>query len=99
MNIEKWLKTKFREGFRSMNTTFAQNDPNNLGRVNRKVFRQVLGKFGLHLRDDNALNALLSRCGILEPGDVNYKQFLHRFQDRSDQGKHFNRSTEKISFI
>ena len=50
------------------------------------VFRQVLSKFGLHLKDDNALNSLLSRCGILEPGDVNYKMFLARFQDRSDQG-------------
>lgn len=36
--------------------------------------------------DDHALNTLLSRVGILEPGDVSYKMFLTRFQDRSDQG-------------
>ena len=39
------------------------------------------------LRDDHALNSMLSRCGVLEPGPVNYVKLLERFQDRSDQGK------------
>ena len=30
---------------------------------------------------------MLSRCGVLEPGPVNYVKLLERFQDRSDQGK------------
>ena len=40
-----------------------------------------------YLRDDHALNSMLSRCGVLEPGPVNYVKLLERFQDRSDQGK------------
>ena len=47
-------------------------------------------------RDDHALNTLLSRCGVLEPGPVNYVKLLERFQDRSDQGKNNPYSLEYI---
>ena len=85
-NIEQWLKFKFREGFKDLRDAFKLHDRSDSGRIGRKNFRRVLGKYGLHLKDDHALNTLLSRVGILEPGDVNYKMFLTRFQDRSDQG-------------
>ena len=49
-------------------------------------FRPDLSSF-FYLRDDHALNSMLSRCGVLEPGPVNYVKLLERFQDRSDQGK------------
>ena len=86
LNIEKWLKAKFREGFKKMHQAMAAYDTDETGRINRKEFRHVLGTYGLHLRDDHALNTLLSRCGVLEPGPVAYTKLLERFQDRSDQG-------------
>ena len=33
---------------------------------------------------------MLSRCGVLEPGPMNYVKLLERFQDRSDQGKFYD---------
>ena len=98
-NIEQWLKYKFREGFKDLRDAFKLHDRSDTGRIGRKNFRRVLGKYGLHLKDDHALNTLLSRVGILEPGDVNYKMFLTRFQDRSDQGMTYevlNRKEKKI---
>ena len=86
LNIEKWLKAKFREGFKEMHQAMKKYDKDDLGRINRKDFRHVLSTYGLHLRDDHALNTLLSRCGVLEPGPVAYVKLLERFQDRSDQG-------------
>ena len=46
LNIEKWLKTKFREGFKELQNALKLHDTENNGRINRKAFRQVLGKFG-----------------------------------------------------
>ena len=50
LNIEKWLKSKFREGFKDMLNAMKKYDNDDTGRINRKDFRHVLGQYGLHLR-------------------------------------------------
>ena len=50
LNIEKWLKSKFREGFKDMLSAMKKYDNDDTGRINRKDFRHVLGQYGLHLR-------------------------------------------------
>ena len=50
LNIEKWLKSKFREGFKDMLNAMKKYDGDDTGRINRKDFRHVLGQYGLHLR-------------------------------------------------
>ena len=50
LNIEKWLKSKFREGFKDMLNSMKKYDSDDTGRINRKDFRHVLGQYGLHLR-------------------------------------------------
>lgn len=86
INIEKWLKDKFREGFKLMRSEFKKCDPGKSGKVSRDEFRRVLAQFDLFLREDSALNMLLARCGLSERGDINYDAFLTKFQDRSDEG-------------
>ena len=54
--------------------------------VNFDDFVEVLGRFGLKL-EKNLLGAFLSRCSIRAMGKgVPYREFLHRFQDRSESG-------------
>lgn len=36
VSIEKWLKTKFREGFKELQKSFKEQDPKGLGRIKRK---------------------------------------------------------------
>lgn len=35
LNIERWLKDKFREGFRSMKGEFEKYDPHRIGKVGK----------------------------------------------------------------
>lgn len=86
INIERWLKDKFREGFNAMKTEFSKADPQRTKKVSRDNFRRVLAQFDLYLREDSALNMFLARCGLTEKGDINYEMFLRKFQDRSEDG-------------
>ena len=52
------------------------------GAIDLKIWPEIYS-------DDHALNSMLSRCGVLEPGPVNYVKLLERFQDRSDQGESY----------
>ena len=36
VSIEKWLKTKFREGFKELQKAFKEQDPKSVGRIKRK---------------------------------------------------------------
>lgn len=86
IDIEKWLKDKFREGFNSMKGEFKRCDPNKTGKVSRDSFRRVLSQYELFLREDSSLNMFLARCGLPERGDIDYSLFLKKFQDRSTEG-------------
>ncbi|XP_069755988.1 EF-hand calcium-binding domain-containing protein 6-like [Narcine bancroftii] len=86
LDIENWLKEKFREGFKSMMTNFCHQDQDNSGKVTRENFLRVLKNFDLQLKEDQ-LNTFLVRCGLQEDTpNINYIQFLHNFQDRSGNG-------------
>ncbi|XP_072095894.1 EF-hand calcium-binding domain-containing protein 6-like isoform X1 [Mobula birostris] len=86
LDIENWLKEKFREGFKSLKTDFCYYDQDNSGKVTRENFLLVLKKFDLRLKEDQ-LNTFLVRCGLQEDApNVNYIEFLHNFQDRSKNG-------------
>uniref|UniRef100_UPI00398F8C0D EF-hand calcium-binding domain-containing protein 6-like n=1 Tax=Pristiophorus japonicus TaxID=55135 RepID=UPI00398F8C0D len=86
LDIENWLKEKFREGFKCMLTDFYYYDQDNSGKVTRENFLRVLKKFNLRLKEDQ-LNIFLVRCGVQEDApNVSYMEFLHNFQDRSGNG-------------
>ena len=124
LDIERWLKNKFRQGFASMRDAFEAADTKKIGMVRRLLgvyrgiimslqmthaafvdahcllstcvyqslqvthaaFVDVLNRFGLTLEREH-LAEFLSRCNI-EPTrtEVPYRQFLHTFQDRSEDG-------------
>ncbi|XP_053314267.1 EF-hand calcium-binding domain-containing protein 6-like [Spea bombifrons] len=86
LSIEKWLKDKFREGFRNMKEEFEKHDPQRIGKVEKGDFIEVLGKFGLNLKDEH-LNLFLARCGLGDSlSGISYIDLLRNFQDRSDKG-------------
>lgn len=87
LDVERWLKRKFREGFSDMKHAFNELDLDRIGKVSRDEFRRVMEDFGLRLSTDKQLDDFLARCGV-EPsnGKISYKEFLRRFQDRSEQG-------------
>ncbi|KAH9502531.1 hypothetical protein Btru_068907 [Bulinus truncatus] len=86
LNIENWLKNKFREGFFNMRQAFEEKDKEKLGIVSFDDFIEVLNTFGLKL-EKNLLGTFLCRCSIqAQSKGVPYREFLHRFQDRGEQG-------------
>nr|XP_014353279.1 PREDICTED: EF-hand calcium-binding domain-containing protein 6-like [Latimeria chalumnae] len=86
LTIEKWLKDKFREGFKSWKEEFEKRDPQKTGKVQKEDFLSVLENFNLHLREDH-FNLFLARCGLENSQDgISYLEFLRNFQDRSDKG-------------
>ncbi|KAE8629793.1 hypothetical protein XENTR_v10000593 [Xenopus tropicalis] len=86
LSIEKWLKDKFREGFRSMKEEFEKHDPQGTGKVKKKDFLSVLETFELTLKDEH-FNLFLARCGLENiPSGISYVDFLRNFQDRSEKG-------------
>ncbi|GCB73937.1 hypothetical protein scyTo_0003020 [Scyliorhinus torazame] len=86
LDIENWLKEKFREGFKCMLADFYYYDQGNSGKVTRENFLRVLKKYNLRLKDDQ-LNTFLVRCGLQEDAaHISYMEFLHNFQDRSGNG-------------
>ncbi|XP_066549583.1 EF-hand calcium-binding domain-containing protein 6 isoform X2 [Amia ocellicauda] len=86
LHVEKWLKEKFTEGYKDMMVEFRRFDPKNSRKVSREDFLQVLGRFHLHLKQDQ-LSLFLARCGLDDTSpDVNYEDFLLQYQDRTDRG-------------
>ncbi|KAG8592119.1 hypothetical protein GDO81_000416 [Engystomops pustulosus] len=86
LNIEKWLKDKFREGFRSMKEEFERHDPQRIGKVEKDDFLAVLEMFDLKLKDEH-LNLFLARCGLENSvTGISYIDLLRNFQDRSEKG-------------
>nr|XP_014431685.2 EF-hand calcium-binding domain-containing protein 6-like [Pelodiscus sinensis] len=93
LDIEKWLKDKFREGFRNMKEEFEKYDPRKRGKVGKEAFLSVLQKFDMHLKKEH-FNLFLARCGLENSQTgINYLDLLWNFQDRSDRG-----ITHKIRF-
>lgn len=86
ISIEKWLKNKFREGFKTLKVEFKREDSSNSGKVSRETFRRILAQFGLYLRDEESLSMFLARCNLPPRGEVSYVELLNRFQDRSENG-------------
>lgn len=90
LDVERWLKNKFREGLHNMREAFEAKDEKNAGVVAFDDFLEVLGNYGLHL-EKKLLAAFLSRCTVQARRDgVPYRDFLHRFQDRSETGMTHN---------
>ncbi|XP_035272825.1 EF-hand calcium-binding domain-containing protein 6 [Anguilla anguilla] len=86
ITMEKWLKDKFREGFRKMKAEFEKVDPDKSGMVQPDAFLQVLQTFGLSLRRGH-VGLFLARCGLKpRKTGIKYTEFLRRFQDRSTDG-------------
>ncbi|RMX39469.1 hypothetical protein pdam_00015583 [Pocillopora damicornis] len=87
LDVERWLKRKFREGFSDMKHAFMELDLDRIGKVSLDDFRMVMKDFGLRLDTDKQLDDFIARCGIeASNGKISYKEFLRRFQDRSEQG-------------
>lgn len=87
LDVERWLKRKFREGFSDMKHAFMELDLDRIGKVSFDDFRMVMKDFGLRLDSDKQLDDFIARCGIeASNGKISYKEFLRRFQDRSEQG-------------
>lgn len=95
LDIERWLKNKFREGFMTMREAFEQKDTKNEGQVSFDEFLDILANFGLKM-EKKYLAAFLSRCSVSanRNGTVPYREFLHRFQDRSERGMTHNILTD-----
>lgn len=86
LNIEKWLKDKFREGFRNMKEEFERHDPHKIGKVEKDDFMSVLEQFDLKLKDEH-FNLFLARCGLDNSlTGISYMDLLRNFQDRSEKG-------------
>ncbi|XP_075053076.1 EF-hand calcium-binding domain-containing protein 6-like [Mixophyes fleayi] len=86
LNIEKWLKDKFREGFRSMKEEFEKHDSQRIGKVEKEDFLSVLEKFDLKLKDEH-FNLFLARCGLENSlTGISYMDLLRNYQDRSEKG-------------
>lgn len=94
LDVERWLKEKFREGFFQMRKEFEDRDSDKKGVVVFDDFIEVLGQFGLKL-EKSLLWSFLSRCSVKVMGKgVPYKEFLHRFQDRGEAGMVHNILTD-----
>ncbi|XP_069123520.1 EF-hand calcium-binding domain-containing protein 6-like isoform X1 [Argopecten irradians] len=90
LDVERWMKNKFREGCHNMKEAFEAKDEKNSGVVSFDNFLSVLGDYGLTL-EKKLLAAFLSRCSVqARPEGVPYREFLHRFQDRSETGMTHN---------
>ncbi|XP_067838234.1 EF-hand calcium-binding domain-containing protein 6 [Heptranchias perlo] len=86
LDIEKWLKDKFREGYNLMKEEFEKYDTGKTGKVRHRAFLSVLATFGLHLKDEH-FNIFLARCNLENnKAGVKYIDFLKNFQDRSEKG-------------
>ena len=93
IEIEKFLKDRFRKAFEALKKTFEEADraihhEQITGTLPRSSFRACMSKYGLQLSNDEQLETFLARCGLskLARERVDYRHFLHTFQDRSEHG-------------
>lgn len=61
LDVERWLKKKFREGCSDMKHAFHEVDLDRTGRVTKDEFRKVLKEFGLKLSTDTQVEDFLAR--------------------------------------
>ena len=61
LDVERWLKNKFREGLSDMKHAFMEVDLDRIGKVSRDNFRRVLEEFGLRLGTEKQLDDFLAR--------------------------------------
>ena len=61
LDVERWLKKKFREGCSEMKHAFQEIDLDRTGRVTKNEFRKVLKEFDLKLSSDKQVEDFLSR--------------------------------------
>ncbi|XP_071504578.1 EF-hand calcium-binding domain-containing protein 6-like [Diadema antillarum] len=87
IHVERWLKDKFRTGCTRMRKEFEEFDKDHKGEVDKATFTKVLTKFGLSL-ESSFLDDFLARCNLSpsRTGMICYRDFLRRFQDRSEGG-------------
>ena len=65
LDVERWLKRKFREGFSDMKHAFMELDLDRIGKVSFEDFRMVMKDFGLRLDTDKQLDDFIARFAIL----------------------------------
>jgi len=85
VDLAKWITNKFREGAREMTHAFYEMDLERKGTISKTQLKRVLTEYSIDL-DDEQLIQLLERCDLPTQGPIDYKQFIKRFQDRSDVG-------------
>lgn len=86
LNIERWLKNKFREGFSNMKNSFAAFDHDHSGFVSTNEFLEVLAQYGLRMEKPH-MGDFLARCELQASSlGIPYQEFLVKFQDRSEGG-------------
>ena len=61
LDVERWLKKKFREGCSEMKHAFQEIDLDRTGRVTKNEFRKVLKEFDLKLSSDKQVEDFLAR--------------------------------------
>jgi Ca2+-binding EF-hand superfamily protein len=61
LDVERWLKKKFRESCSEMKHAFQEMDLDRTGRVTKDEFRKVLKEFGLKLSSDKQVEDFLAR--------------------------------------
>lgn len=61
LDVERWLKRKFREGCSDIKHGFMELDIDRTGRVKKEDFRRVLAEFDLKLNSNKQLEDFLAR--------------------------------------
>lgn len=61
LDVERWLKKKFREGCSEMRHAFQEIDLDRTGRVTREEFQKVLMEYDLKLTTDKQIEDFLAR--------------------------------------
>lgn len=83
-NIIDCLHYRFEESYNAMLTAFELFDHLNDGYISRVDFRKVLQEFGFNISITD-LDNFLSRASIRSiKGQLNYKEFLYKYQSKSE---------------
>ena len=61
LDVERWLKKKFREGCSEMKHAFQEIDLDRTGRVTKDEFRRVLKEYDLKLTTEKQIDDFLAR--------------------------------------
>ncbi|KAF6033900.1 hypothetical protein EB796_007792 [Bugula neritina] len=79
LDVERWIKNKFRQGYHDMKTSFRQNISSHNGMIPAKEFCSILEKYGLRITLTH-LDEFLARCGVVQTKHgVPYMKFLKMF--------------------